>query len=171
MATQLQELQAKRKELQATNPNASMLDARNALTPAISNAPVAWQPPATPTTTTTPSVHDWWVTMWEMQNRARKDAWDRAKNPEKWLKMAYDPNTYDVFKESMLWPDEVNPWFTKTPNWAMMDSQWNVYQTPESWGIQKTTTPTQTTPTETTPTPQTITPPPKTEKKAEIVTP
>ncbi len=41
MATQLQELQAKRKELQATNPNASMLDARNALTPAISNAPVA----------------------------------------------------------------------------------------------------------------------------------
>lgn len=39
MAT-LQEIQAKRKELQATNPNASLADARNALSP-IQNAPVA----------------------------------------------------------------------------------------------------------------------------------
>lgn len=40
MATQLQDLQAKRKELQATNPNATMLDAKSALSP-ITNAPVA----------------------------------------------------------------------------------------------------------------------------------
>ena len=42
MATTLQDLQAKRKELQATNPNATMLDAKSALSPAsIVNAPVA----------------------------------------------------------------------------------------------------------------------------------
>lgn len=69
MATQLQDLQAKRKELQATNPNAKMLDAKNALAPAISNAPVAWVAPAVTNpvwqTTTAPtapvapvSVHD-----------------------------------------------------------------------------------------------------------------
>lgn len=40
MAT-LKELQNKRKELQTTNPNATMLDAKNAIAPAISNAPVA----------------------------------------------------------------------------------------------------------------------------------
>ena len=44
MATKLQDLQAKRKELQATNPNATMLDAKSALSPTpapIANAPVA----------------------------------------------------------------------------------------------------------------------------------
>lgn len=47
MATKLQDLQAKRKELQATNQNATMLDAKLALSPApIANAPVAWQAPA-----------------------------------------------------------------------------------------------------------------------------
>ncbi len=44
MATKLQDLQAKRKELQATNPNATMLDAKSAISP-IQNAPVAWQAP------------------------------------------------------------------------------------------------------------------------------
>lgn len=42
MATTLQELQDKRKELQITNPNATMLDAKSALSPSpITNAPVA----------------------------------------------------------------------------------------------------------------------------------
>ena len=67
MATKLQDYQAKRKELQATNPNATMLDAKSALSPTpapIANAPVAWQAPAitqpvAPVAPTTPvSVHD-----------------------------------------------------------------------------------------------------------------
>ena len=79
----------------------------------IANAPVAWQPSCNSYN------HNDSKCSWLMSNDEKckivreKDAWDRAKNPEKWLKMAYDPNTYDVFKESMLWSDEVNPWFTK----------------------------------------------------------
>jgi len=56
MATQLQDLQAKRKELQATNPNATMLDAKSALSPI---APIAWVAPAiTPLPTETPAPID-----------------------------------------------------------------------------------------------------------------
>lgn len=107
MATQLQDLQAKRKELQATNPNATMLDARTALNPAqvspIANAPVAWQAPAitpTPITPNTPtsSVHDnasyqsktteqynQWVleknkakVAWQIQAWTRPEVWQQA---------------------------------------------------------------------------------------------
>lgn len=55
MAT-INEIIAKRNELQATNPNATNVDARKALTPA-PVAPVAWVPPAITPTTPTPVIH------------------------------------------------------------------------------------------------------------------
>lgn len=76
MATQLQDLQAKRAELQKTNPNATMLDAKSALSPSpIANAPVAWVAPAitplpTETPTPTTSVHANWPSATEAQNQA-----------------------------------------------------------------------------------------------------
>ena len=87
MATTLQELQDKRKELQITNPNATMLDAKSALSPSpITNAPVAWVAPAitnpTPVAPTAPvSVHD--NPTYQSNTTEQYNQWVMAQNKAK----------------------------------------------------------------------------------------
>ena len=87
MATTLQDLQAKRKELQATNPNATMLDAKSAISP-IQNAPIAWQAPAiapvAPTPVETPmNVNQKVLADNQAKVQSEIAAWTR---PEVWTK-------------------------------------------------------------------------------------
>ena len=87
MATKLQDYQAKRKELQITNPNATMLDAKSALSPSpITNAPVAWVAPAitnpTPVAPTAPvSVHD--NPTYQSNTTEQYNQWVMAQNKAK----------------------------------------------------------------------------------------
>lgn len=87
MATTLQDLQAKRKELQATNPNATMLDAKSAISP-IQNAPIAWQAPAIAPVAPTPAETPMNVNQKVLADNQAKvqseiAAWTR---PEVWTK-------------------------------------------------------------------------------------
>ena len=131
MATKLQDLQAKRKELQATNQNATMLDAKLALSPApIANAPVAWQAPAiTPigqapvaplSTNQQVLANNQAKVQWEIQ------AWTR---PAVWTQPVAQPIA-PVSSNPISTPSNVDvrtPW-TTTPSWATMNPDWTVTQ-------------------------------------------
>jgi hypothetical protein len=113
MATKLQDLQAKRKELQATNPNATMLDAKSALSP-IANAPVAWQAPAITPITPAPTApidnkqvlaNNQAKVAWEIANGTRPAVWQQSES---------------------LAP----PTWTTTPSGATLNADWTVTNAP-----------------------------------------
>ena len=132
MATTLQELQDKRKELQITNPNATMLDAKSALSPSpITNAPVAWQAPAITPIVPEPVApapidnkqvlaNNQAKVQWEIQ------AWTR---PAVWTQPVAQPIA-PVSSNPISTPSNVDvrtPW-TTTPSWATMNPDWTVTQ-------------------------------------------
>ncbi len=123
MATKLQDYQAKRKELQATNPNATMLDAKSALSP-IANAPVAWQAPAiTPIAPVpvAPTPIDNKQVLADNQAKVASEiqAWTR---PEVWQQIKPIPTQKPIDIPSQLTPQDQATIDRMTAEWRFLEA-------------------------------------------------
>ena len=150
MATKLQDYQAKRKELQATNPNATMLDAKSALSP-IANAPVAWQAPAITPITPEPVApapidnkqvlaNNQAKVQWEIQAWTRPEVGQQATQAQtpKIIQQAQNQTMASNLPSQLSAQDQatidrmtaegrfIPPEGTRTPSWATMNPDWTV---------------------------------------------
>jgi len=163
MATQLQDLQAKRKELQATNPNATMLDARTALTP----APIVQNPvnPITPPTPTNPQDIVKQYNQNQLQENKAKVAWEiqAGTRPQVWNKYLGGTPKWNQWMSNVMetWQQQKQQynasWYIMPDGSVNPSMEWPPAPvTPTETPAKLLTTPTATTPattaTQTTPT-------------------